>query len=112
MCVCVCVCVCVCACVRVCVCSDDHRANKPEAAARPSEGAVLPTSVHSGAGAHRRPAAPGVVGTCLHSQQGRRLLLKGQGQGRVTSVKYSGGHFRFNPNLTTCLVCLKASTRD
>lgn len=43
--------------------SDDHRAHEPEAAPRPSEGAVLPASLHAGAGAHRRPAAPGVVGT-------------------------------------------------
>lgn len=57
--------------VRVCVClfmlmmsrSDDHRADEPKAAAGPSQGAVLPASLHAGAGAHRRPAAPGVVGT-------------------------------------------------
>lgn len=45
--------------------SDDHRADEPEAAARPSEGAVLPAALHAGAGAHRRPAAPRVVGTSL-----------------------------------------------
>lgn len=45
--------------------SDDHRADQPEAATRPSEGAVLPTSIHTCAGAHRRPAAPGVVGTSV-----------------------------------------------
>ncbi len=46
--------------------SDDHWANEPEAAARPLEGAILPTSLHAGAGAHRRPAAPRVVGTSPH----------------------------------------------
>lgn len=61
----------------VCVCvgpllmmsrSDDHRADESEAAARPSEGAVLPAALHAGAGAHRRPAAPGVVGTFPQTQ--------------------------------------------
>lgn len=42
---------------------DDHRANKPKAPARSSQGAILPTSLHAGTGAHRCPAAPGVVGT-------------------------------------------------
>ncbi|KAK1900099.1 Mitochondrial import inner membrane translocase subunit TIM50 [Dissostichus eleginoides] len=40
---------------------DDHRAHEPEASPRPSEGAVLPASVHFSAGADRRAAAPRVV---------------------------------------------------
>lgn len=56
---------CFCVCVSMTSRSDDHRADEPEAAARPSEGAVLPAALHAGAGAHRRPAAPGVVGTSL-----------------------------------------------
>lgn len=43
--------------------SDDHRTHQPKAAARPSEGAILPAPLHTGAGAHRCPAAPRVVGT-------------------------------------------------
>uniref|UniRef100_A0A3B3DU72 Mitochondrial import inner membrane translocase subunit TIM50 n=1 Tax=Oryzias melastigma TaxID=30732 RepID=A0A3B3DU72_ORYME len=41
--------------------TDDHRTDEPQAAARPAEGAVLPAALHPSAGAHRRPAAPGVV---------------------------------------------------
>lgn len=47
--------------------SDDHWANKSEASAWPSDGAILPTSIHIGAGAHRRAAAPRVVGTSPRS---------------------------------------------
>lgn len=57
--------------------SDDHRADEPKAAARPSEGAVLPTSLHAGAGAHRRPAAPGVVGTSPRLLHRLSLCFKG-----------------------------------